>query len=98
MRERKLDILANHLFVVRLEHRRVQEAGEAGYIIVREEMGGVFVQESGGDENFELLVAIEPENAADAVQDFAAHASFTRFEPAKRAAVDLGQLSCLFLG
>jgi hypothetical protein len=81
-----------------LEHRRVQEAGEAGYVIVREQMGCVLIQESGGDENFELLVAIELENAANAVQDLPAHASFTRFQPAERATVDLGQVSCLFLG
>ena len=97
VRERKLEVPTDHLFVVRSERRAVQEASNPGYIIVREQVGGVLVQKTSGDEDFQPLVAIELEDAADAVQDLAAHATATGFEPAKRAAVDLSQVRHLFL-
>ena len=98
VRECKLEVPADHLFVVRSERRAVQEAGNPGYIIVREQVGGVLVYKTSGDENFQPLVAIELEDAADAVKDLAAHTTATRFEPAKRATVDISQVRHLFLG
>jgi hypothetical protein len=97
VRDGKLEVLPDRLLVSRVELRCVQEACDAGYIIVREQMGRVLVQESSGDENFELLVPIELQDAADAVQDLTTHATATGFETTERAAVDFGQLSHLFL-
>jgi hypothetical protein len=77
-----LEVLADHLFVVGFERWRVQEARDPGYVIVREHIGGVLVQESRGDENFELLAPIELQDTADAVQHVAADAPLARFEPA----------------
>ena len=98
MRERKPEVLADYLFVIGLECPSVQEARNSGYVVVREQIRGVLVQESGGDEDFEPLVAIESQDAADAIQHLAAHSTVTRFEPAERAAVDGSQVSHLFLG
>ena len=67
MRECKPEVLADYLFVVRLECPSVQEARNSGYVVVREEVRGVLIQESGGDEDFESLVAIELQHAANAV-------------------------------
>jgi hypothetical protein len=97
VRERKLQVAADHLFVVGFEHWRVQEACNPGYVIVREHICGVLIEESGGDQNLELLVPVELQDAADTVQDLAADASLARFEAAKRAAVDPGQVSNLLL-
>jgi hypothetical protein len=98
VRERKPQVLADDLFVVGLERCSAQETGDLGYIVVRKQVRGVRIQESGGDQDFEPLVAIELQDAADAIQDFAAHTTVTRFEPAQRAAVDRSQVSHLFLG
>jgi len=76
----------------------MQEPRNPGHIVVREQMCGVLVQESGGDEDFKPLVAIEPQDTADAIQDLAAHTTAARFEPAERTTIDLGQMSHLFLG
>ena len=63
----------------------MQHASDLGYIIVREDLGSVRIQESRGSEELELFVAIELQDDADAVQDFAADAAVARFEPAERA-------------
>jgi hypothetical protein len=97
VRERKLQIPTDHLFVVGFERRCVQEACDSGYVIVGEHIGSVLIQKSGGDQNLQLLVPIELEDAADTVQDLAADAPLARFEPAKRAAVDFSQVSNLLL-
>ena len=75
----------------------MQEACDSRYIIVRQQIGGVLIQESGGDENLELLAPIEVQDVTDTVQYFAADAPFTRFEPAECAPIDLGQMSGLLL-
>ena len=98
MRKCKPEVLTDYLFVVSLECSSVQEARNSGYVVVREEVRGVLIQESGGDEDFESLVAIELQDAANAVQHLAAHTTVTRFEPAERAPVDGSQVSHLFLG
>jgi len=95
--ECKLQVPPDHLFVLGFQRRYVQQARDPGYVIVREQIGGVFIQKPGGDENFELLVPIELQDAADTVQDIPADAPLARFEPAKRAAVDLGPACYLFL-
>ncbi len=97
MCQRKLEVLADHLFVVEFERRRVQEPCDPGYVIVGEHIGGVLIQESGGDQNLELLVPIDLQDAADAIQDVAADAPLARFEPAQCAAVDFCQVSNLLL-
>ena len=51
------EVLAERSFVVGFERWRMQEARDPGHVIVREELGGVLVQESGGDENVEPLAA-----------------------------------------
>jgi hypothetical protein len=61
-------------------------------------MGGIFAEESGSDEHFELFMAIELKDIANAVQNLAAHATVARFEPAQRAAIDIRQVSDLLLG
>jgi hypothetical protein len=76
----------------------MQEACDPGYVIVGEQEGGILVQKSGGDENVELLVAIQLQDAADAVQDLAAHATLTRFKPTERTSSDRRQVGDLFLG
>jgi hypothetical protein len=98
VRQREAEVLTQHQFVVGFERWRMQEAGDPGYIIVSEQMRSILVQETGGNEDFELLAAVELQNATDAVQDVAADATLTRFEPAERAAVDLGQVRNLLLG
>ena len=75
----------------------MQQMGELGYIIVRQEPGGVLVKESRGGENVKPLVAIEVQDVADAVQDFAADSAVTRFQPAQSAVVDLGQVGDVLL-
>ena len=77
MREREPEVLAEYLFVVGSECRSVQEARNPGYIVVRKQMCGLLIQESGGDEDFEPLVAVELQNAADAIQHLAAHPTIT---------------------
>jgi hypothetical protein len=75
----------------------VQQTGELSHVIVCEEPGGVLVQESRGGEHVEPLVPIEVQDVADAVQDFTADPAVTRFQPAQRAVVDLGQTGDVFL-
>jgi len=97
VRDSKLKILADQLFIVGIESRCVQEAHDPRDVIVREQMGRVFIQESCSDEHFELLVAIELKHAADAVQDLAADSAFARFQAAERTAIDLGEERSLLL-
>jgi len=59
VRDGKVEVLTEHLFVVGFERRRVQEACDPGYVIIREQIGGVLIEEPRGDENIELLVPVE---------------------------------------
>ena len=97
MRQRKPQVLADHNFIAGFERRLVQNAGDPGNVIVRQQSGGVLIQESGGDEYLELLAPIELQNLTDAVQHLAADAPLAGFEPAQGAPVDLGQVSDLLL-
>ena len=76
----------------------MQKARDPGYVIVLQQLGSFFGQESGGHKDFELFVTVELEDVADAVEDLATHSAATRFEPAERAAVDFRLLSHLLLG
>ena len=98
MCERESKVLPERSFVVGLERWRMQQTCDPSYVVVSQQVAGILIEKSGGDEHFELLVAIELQYATDAVQDFLAHATATRFESAERAAIDIGQLSHLLLG
>ena len=98
VRERETDVLTKKERVVRFDCVRVQHARKLGQIIVRKDLRGVLVQESRGSEQIELFVAIELQDGADAVQNFAAYPAVARFQPAERAVADLCQLGDLLLG
>ena len=77
MRERKPEVLADYLFVVGLECRSMQDACNPGYVVVREQVRGVFIHEFRGDKDLEPLVGIELQDTADAVQHLPTHTTAT---------------------
>ncbi len=77
MRECETDILTEKPRVVRIDRRCVQQARQLGDVIVRENLGGVLIQEPRRGEYTELFVAIEIEDFADAVQHVATYAAIT---------------------
>src|SRR3712207_4539153 len=71
--------------------RCVQQARDPGNVVIGEQLRRVLVQESRGGENRELIATIELEDVADAVENLAADAPATGFEPAECAVVDVGE-------
>ena len=84
---------------MRLRKRRVQEqAGQARKIYVCQNLCGFHGEETGGDQDIELLAPVEFEDDADAVEDFATDAAITRFQATQGAVVDVGEPRDLILG
>jgi hypothetical protein len=75
----------------------MQHPGNLGYVIVRQDLGSVGIQNSRGSEEFELFVTIELQGGADAVQNFAADTPVARFQAAEGAVTDVSPVGDLLL-
>jgi hypothetical protein len=75
-----------------------EEPRDADEIIIGEKSRGFLGEETRGVEHGELFAAIEIEHGAEAFENLTADAAVAGFEAAERAAVDVREVSGLFLG
>lgn len=74
-----------------------KELGQLRQLFIEQESRGVLSEKACCDKNAQLFGSIKLKDAANAIEHFLAHAAITRFEPTKRAAIDLGKAGDLFL-
>lgn len=98
MGEGEADVVAQEGCILVGKRRILEEAGEAGHVFVGEDLGGFRGEEASGGQDVDLLLALEAEDGADAVEDLPADAALARFEAAEGAVVDIGEAGDLFLG
>ena len=98
MGQSQFEVLAQQTGV-RLGDGRIQEdLGQPRYISVGEDLCRLSCEKSGRNQHIELFPPVKGKHAANAVENVPADTAVSRFQPAQRAVVDLGEARDRFLG